>query len=259
MSSEQPAPGWWQASDGNWYAPELHPAVREEPAYAHQAPASAGLPTFGQGMDFSARPSPYVGAQSATTTARPSADGGIAGLPTDTAKPRRSGPNSKSIFLVLGVVVVLVVAALTVGKTVLHKSSPVAVSTPVTSTAQDRATQVNLRGAFVYLEAQYGLNQSTFSGITPAVMAEDPHDQLTWVSGSANSGNGDTMSVAANGQTVTVASLSASGACWFGKIDRQPGGSIVSDAPQYIGQLGGQCNALATPLSGWASTFPPQT
>jgi hypothetical protein len=27
-----PAPGWWQASDGNWYAPELHPSVTEAAA-----------------------------------------------------------------------------------------------------------------------------------------------------------------------------------------------------------------------------------
>lgn len=28
MSDVQPGPTWWQASDGKWYAPELHPAVR---------------------------------------------------------------------------------------------------------------------------------------------------------------------------------------------------------------------------------------
>ena len=26
-----PPPGWWLASDGNWYPPELHPAVRQAP------------------------------------------------------------------------------------------------------------------------------------------------------------------------------------------------------------------------------------
>ncbi len=28
MSYTQQGPGWWQASDGNWYAPELHPEYR---------------------------------------------------------------------------------------------------------------------------------------------------------------------------------------------------------------------------------------
>ena len=257
VRSEQPAPGWWQASDGNWYAPELRPPIRDEPVIAQQASAPMGLPTFGQDMAFSSRPNPYVGVRPATTTDRPPAVGGLPGLPSNNVKSRRSGSKSKSILLVL-IIIIVVVAVLAVGKVVLHKSSPVVVSTPATSTAQDFATQVNLRGAFVYLEGQYRLNQLTFSGITPAVMGQDPHDQLIWVSGSSNSGNGNTMSLAANGQSVTVASLSASGACWFGQINRQPGASLISDAPQYVGQLGGQCNALAAPSSGWASTFPPQ-
>jgi hypothetical protein len=28
VSYTQPGPDWWQASDGKWYAPELHPAAR---------------------------------------------------------------------------------------------------------------------------------------------------------------------------------------------------------------------------------------
>ncbi len=35
MPNVQPAPGWWIASDGQWYPPELHPAVRDALA-AHQ-------------------------------------------------------------------------------------------------------------------------------------------------------------------------------------------------------------------------------
>jgi hypothetical protein len=255
MSGEQPAPGWWRASDGNWYAPELRPPIREEPVFAQQAPVPVGLPTFGEGMAFSPRPNPYVGEQPATATDRPPAVGGLPGLPSNNVKSHRSGSKPKSILLVP---IVVVVAVLAVGKVVMHKSSPVAVSMPTTSTAQDFATQVNLRGAFVYLEGQYRLNRLTFSGITPAIMGQDPHDQLIWVSGSSDSGNGNTMSLSANGQSATVASLSASGACWFGRIDRQPGASLISDAPQYVGQKGGQCNATAAPSSGWASTFPPQ-
>jgi hypothetical protein len=256
VSSEQPAPGWWHASDGNWYAPELRPPTRDEPVIAQPASASLNLPTFGQGMALSSRPSPYVGVRASTTTDRPQPAGEPLGVTFNSGKSRHSG--SKSRWMLLVFTIVVVIAALAVGKVVLHKGSPVAVSTPTTSTAQDFATQVNLRGAFVYLEGEYRLNHLTFSGITPTIMGQDPHDQLIWVSGSADSGNGNTMSLAANGQSVTVASLSASGACWFGQINRQPGGSLVSDAPRYVGQLGGQCNALAAPKSGWESTFPPQ-
>jgi len=32
MGDTQTKPGWWLASDGRWYPPELHPSVRAEPA-----------------------------------------------------------------------------------------------------------------------------------------------------------------------------------------------------------------------------------
>lgn len=31
MSDKSEGPGWWIASDGNWYPPELHPSVRDAP------------------------------------------------------------------------------------------------------------------------------------------------------------------------------------------------------------------------------------
>jgi hypothetical protein len=31
MSDKPEGPGWWIASDGKWYPPELHPSVREDP------------------------------------------------------------------------------------------------------------------------------------------------------------------------------------------------------------------------------------
>ncbi|MGH9093414.1 MAG: RDD family protein, partial [Acidimicrobiales bacterium] len=38
-----PGPGWWIASDGRWYPPELHPSVRQPPA-APTAPARPSGP-----------------------------------------------------------------------------------------------------------------------------------------------------------------------------------------------------------------------
>ena len=40
MSDKSEGPGWWIASDGKWYPPELHPSVREEPT---TTPAMQGL------------------------------------------------------------------------------------------------------------------------------------------------------------------------------------------------------------------------
>ena len=39
MSDRSAGPGWWQASDGRWYPPELHPSAQspESPATDPQA------------------------------------------------------------------------------------------------------------------------------------------------------------------------------------------------------------------------------
>lgn len=51
MSDTSQGPGWWQASDGKWYAPELHPdqpgATAEVPI--EQAPLSPQPPAGGRG------------------------------------------------------------------------------------------------------------------------------------------------------------------------------------------------------------------
>lgn len=39
---DAPAPGWWQASDGNWYPPD------QRPGYAAAPPAYGAPPTYGQ-------------------------------------------------------------------------------------------------------------------------------------------------------------------------------------------------------------------
>jgi hypothetical protein len=55
MSDRPQGPGWWQASDGNWYPPESHPAQQsppppERPTNGTQAPtAPFGGPPTGPG------------------------------------------------------------------------------------------------------------------------------------------------------------------------------------------------------------------
>jgi hypothetical protein len=41
-TQQQPAAGWWLASDGNWYPPETAPAPRPAPTEAETASAQAG-------------------------------------------------------------------------------------------------------------------------------------------------------------------------------------------------------------------------
>lgn len=59
MTTGQPAPGWWIASDGQWYPPELHPAVRSTLATHEAAPPddASGLPH----TRWQRKPLPYGG------------------------------------------------------------------------------------------------------------------------------------------------------------------------------------------------------
>jgi hypothetical protein len=169
----------------------------------------------------------------------------------------RSG-SSKWIVIALSIAAVAAIAALALPR--LTKTSPVVITTPVSSTEQDFATQINVQGASLYLKLAYAPDGSTFSGITTAkLMASDPHDNLTWVSASTDSTNGDTMSLAASGPTATIASMSTSGACWFAKIDMDIDGGRVPNGTQFAGSMGGACNASQAPISGWMPQFPPRS
>jgi Domain of unknown function (DUF4190) len=58
VSTLQPGPGWWRASDGNWYAPETHPN------YQPVAPPPPVQPSPGywqpaDGQSYPAQPQPY--------------------------------------------------------------------------------------------------------------------------------------------------------------------------------------------------------
>lgn len=45
--SGAPAPGWWQASDGNWYPPDQQPGYAAPPAYGSPAPGYGyGYPMY---------------------------------------------------------------------------------------------------------------------------------------------------------------------------------------------------------------------
>ena len=42
MSDKSEGPGWWIASDGKWYPPELHPSVRDDSKVTASARSGGG-------------------------------------------------------------------------------------------------------------------------------------------------------------------------------------------------------------------------
>jgi hypothetical protein len=71
MSDKSEGPGWWIASDGNWYPPELHPSVRDVPqppvptrmTVPTQAPASDAATPGTQGGQGQPGQDTHVGPQ----------------------------------------------------------------------------------------------------------------------------------------------------------------------------------------------------
>lgn len=56
MSDVSQGTGWWQASDGKWYAPEMHPDYRPPPPTAAQAPPLPPPPPSYQSNSWSQTP-----------------------------------------------------------------------------------------------------------------------------------------------------------------------------------------------------------
>ncbi len=53
MSDTSQGPGWWLASDGKWFSPELHPDAQLPPPAPEESPEEsedAGVGQFGDGI-----------------------------------------------------------------------------------------------------------------------------------------------------------------------------------------------------------------
>ncbi len=61
MSDKSEGPGWWIASDGKWYPPELHPSVRQESTTAPSMQGLDGVPR--RRWDDDAAKATHVGPQ----------------------------------------------------------------------------------------------------------------------------------------------------------------------------------------------------
>ena len=76
MSEAPQGPGWWQASDGRWYPPHLHPSYRPPAQPGHQGPGRPGPgPGFGAGPG--AGPGPGQPFKGGPPPGRPVKSGGV--------------------------------------------------------------------------------------------------------------------------------------------------------------------------------------
>lgn len=126
--AQPPAPGWWQASDGNWYAPELHPAYQGPtpvaaehsnsddwfaagaPTLQEFAPSGSTSPPFQSGEYPT--PAPYGASGYPAPPGTPPYPGAPAGYGTPYAAPppdswSQSKPRRRALLIALLVVALL--------------------------------------------------------------------------------------------------------------------------------------------------------
>jgi len=92
MSDKCEGPGWWIASDGKWYPPELHPSVREESTTVPSMQGLDGVPR--RRWDDDAAKATHVGPQFPDLFQKALQGSHIADNVTYEGEERRSGGGS---------------------------------------------------------------------------------------------------------------------------------------------------------------------
>jgi type IV pilus assembly protein PilA len=127
--------------------------------------------------------------------------------------------------------------------------------------AEDRAAQVSLRNALTAAKTAY-TDTSNYSEAYNLASLQALEPSLSFSGGAVSGVN--QISVSSGGdsasQAIVLATLSASGTCWF-ILDAATGSSLipgtVPGAGTWYGNTPGasSCIATATPSSGWVSHF----
>ena len=96
MSDESQGDGWWIASDGKWYPPELHPSQRQAPAAPPPLTPDASWPSSIPDLSATTDPVPPGSRWSYAATGTPAAVGltGREGWPVSPSQPPQTGPLS---------------------------------------------------------------------------------------------------------------------------------------------------------------------
>ena len=118
----------------------------------------------------------------------------------------------------------------------------------VRTKAQDRAAQANLRNAFTAGKSIYADGQDYTQATAAALASSEP--SLTFVAAGTASASAKSISVDSSAATqIVMASLSASGTCFFIKDVATAGGGTTYNSGT------GTCSASAAPSSGWTTSW----
>jgi len=223
MSDQSQGPGWWMASDGRWYRPELHP-------------------------DRVLRP-----------TVPAAADDAIAMGSTNTVTSRPKWVWAAPIGAVCMVVAVVLALSLGGSSTPKLSAPTTGVATQQSNTANsqqilmdDRAAESNLVNAMTEAKALYQITQAYSSkGVpyAPSVFQEQA-PEFAWTTGSCGATPSNCLSVQvidlsaahdSQGVVITVYSPGTS-TCWYG-IDVESTPVVIAKDPVALQQKRGGANA----------------
>lgn len=173
MSDQPSGPGWWLASDGRWYPPELHPDAPKEPP-----PSTWAAPGDTETAPGWATPFP-------TTPPASEAPGPQWSAPTPAPTPAKRSPWLLAIAIVVVLIVVGAVAALVTrssdrsssvsGASASDSSAP-AGTTPAGPTVRNAAGDVSLTLPTGWVGADV---ENGTAGIGDKLFPDDPDKSAT--------------------------------------------------------------------------------
>lgn len=208
MSDQPQGPGWWQASDDRWYAPELRPYYFPSVPVVGPPGIAPPLPPFAMQMTPVVAPT--------TPAANPQATESVVIGPTHLSSsnaPRRWWVWAIPVIaacLALGIVLPLTVAG-------------TSTTTSTTSPQANRAAESNLTNALTEAKALYQVNQSYSAAGHPfganAFTMQAP--EFTWTTGSCSAASCVSLQVMdvstdTDAQGVALAAFSSeTSTCWY--------------------------------------------
>ncbi len=113
MSDEPQGPGWWYATDGRWYPPEMHPDHRPDPEPPPPEPPPVVAPVVPPGWSPTGAAVPPSGPPPTAAPTGGWTDAPAAGVPPSLGVPRAAPPpRGRSTGRVVAIVLAIVLSIL---------------------------------------------------------------------------------------------------------------------------------------------------
>ena len=248
-----PGPGWWQATDGRWYAPESHPAAQAPPPPFGLPPAGGPPPPQGPPP----RPTGWADPQAQPGPGDPPAQPGP-GYPPGHGYGYGYAPPTAKKMPTWAIVLICCGGGLFVLAILLAIAIPTFIG--VSNNAADRSAQASLNSGLTDAKAVYAADQSFPADTAYQLGRNDP--ALQFVSATTPTTSPGTISVATVPQAILMTNRSDAGTCWWALVVATAPAGVGAGLPSVPGiyyhqSTGASCQASDFPTAGWQSNSYP--